>query len=79
VYSTSWTPTADQYDDYADAISVLGEVTRTATSAVSQALSANLGTNPHSVELEDEDVGPVWKVEIVRADGTVAEVWILAS
>ncbi|MCE2881041.1 MAG: FG-GAP-like repeat-containing protein [Planctomycetaceae bacterium] len=79
VYSTSWTPTADQFDDYADAISVLGQVTRTVTSAVNQALSANLGTNPHSVELQDEDVGPVWKVEIVRADGTLAEVSILAN
>lgn len=79
VYTTTWTPTADDLDRYGDAIDVLGDVTVAAITAVNQALAANPGAQPHAVELSSEDLGPVWDVELLLANGTFVTVVVNAN
>ncbi|MFM7052132.1 MAG: FG-GAP-like repeat-containing protein [Planctomycetota bacterium] len=79
VYTTTWTPTADDLVRYGDAIDVLGVVTVAATTAVNQALAANPGAQPHAVELSSEDLGPVWDVELLLANGTFVTVVVNAN
>jgi hypothetical protein len=74
VSNTSWTPTAAQFADYATAISVSGLATISPTTAVSQVLAANPGSQPHSVELEEESGAPKWEVTIGSTTGVVSKI-----
>ena len=69
----TWTPTAAQSDKYADSISVIGSIQLSATAAVTQALVSYPGATIHSIELEEEDERPQWKVELVTASGVEIE------
>lgn len=73
VATRNWTPSDDEREDFEDEIFVISTVTVSPTSAVSAAVAAYPGANPHELELEQEDFGPMWKVELVRADGTLVE------
>ena len=79
VASTSWVPTASQLDKYADALSVLGLVTRQPSAAVSQVVGANAGSQVRSVELDEEEGQPKWEVEILQSNGTLAKVRVTAN
>jgi uncharacterized membrane protein YkoI len=79
VASTSWVPTASQLDKYADALSVLGLVTRQSSAAVSQVVGANAGSQVRSVELDEEEGQPKWEVEILQSNGTLAKVRVTAN
>ena len=79
VASTSWVPTASQLDKYADALSVLGLVTRQPSTAVSQVVGANAGSQVRSVELDEEEGQPKWEVEILQSNGTLAKVRVTAN
>jgi hypothetical protein len=79
VASTSWVPTASQLDKYADALSVLGLVTRQPSAAVSQVVGANAGSQVRSVELDEEEGQPKWEVEILQSNGTLAKVGVTAN
>ncbi len=78
VSNTSWTPTAAQLADYGVAISVSGLATISPTTAVSQVLAANPGSQPHSVELEEESGAPKWEVTIVSTTGVVSKFKVAA-
>ncbi|MFM7052133.1 MAG: FG-GAP-like repeat-containing protein [Planctomycetota bacterium] len=69
-----WTPTIDDLERYGDTIPLLGSVTVAPATAVTQALSGYAMSRPHSVELDEEEGLPVWKVEIVLINGSVLEV-----
>jgi hypothetical protein len=75
----TWTPSASQYDDHADEIAVLTSVTVSASSAIAQVLATRAGSLPHSVELEAEDSGPRWSVEIVSPTGVISEIQVSAD
>ena len=77
--SRTWTPTADQLRKYEDEIAVLGDVVVSATDAVTQSLSAYPGATVHSVELDEEEGAPEWKVEFVTSAGVEREASISAD
>ncbi|MEY5032705.1 MAG: hypothetical protein RL354_1736, partial [Planctomycetota bacterium] len=79
VASTSWVPTASQLDQYADALTVLGLVTRLPSAAVSQVVGANAGSQVRSVELDEEEGQPKWEVEILQSNGTLLKVNVAAN
>ena len=79
VTSSSWVPTQSQLDKYADALSVLGQVTRQPSAAVSQVVGANAGSQVHSVELDEEAGLPKWEVEIRLSSGTMTQVRVSAN
>ena len=80
ILSTSpWTPTADQLRKYQDEIDVLGAVVLSATDAVTQALVGYPGATVHSVELEEEEGAPEWKVEFITSAGVEREASISAD
>jgi hypothetical protein len=75
----TWTPSPAQLEDYADAIAILNSVRVSPSVAVTQVLSSRPGWSAHSVELESEDSGPEWKVEIVSSTGQVQEIAVSAD
>jgi uncharacterized membrane protein YkoI len=80
ILSTSpWTPTADQLRKYQDEIDVLGAVVLSATDAVTQALVGYPGATVHSVELDEEEGAPEWKVEFITSAGVEREASISAD
>ena len=79
VSNSSWTPSGAEFSSHEDEIDVLSEVTVSATTALAQAMASRPTFAPHDIELESEDLGPVWKIEIVAADGSISEVQVPAS
>ena len=77
--STTWVPTARQLEEYQESIDALDTATVTLGDAVAQALAANPGATFHEAELEDEDGGVVWKIELLSAAGAEIEVEIAAD
>jgi len=75
----TWTPSEAQYEDHADAIAIVGSVTVSPSTATAQVLASRPGWTAHSVELENEDSGPEWKVEVVSPTGVVQEVPVSAD
>lgn len=75
----TWTPSTAQFEEYEDAIAILGSVTVSPSAAVSQVLASRPGWTAHAVELENENSGPEWKVEIVSSTGQVQEVAVSAD
>ncbi len=79
VSNSSWTPSSAEFSSHEDEIDVLSEVTVAASTALAQAMASRPTSAPHAIELESEDLGPVWKIEVVASDGSTSEVQVPAS
>jgi uncharacterized membrane protein YkoI len=75
----AWTPSSAQLEDYEDAIAILSSVNVSPSVAITQVLASRPGWSAHAVELESEDSGPEWKVEIVSSTGQVQEIAVSAD
>ena len=75
----TWTPSSAQLEDYEDAIAMLNSVNVSPSVAITQVLASRPGWSAHAVELESEDSGPEWKVEIISSTGQVQEIAVSAD
>ncbi len=79
VSTITFMPSAALLDDYLDALNYLGGAIVTPSVALTLASAVYPGTLPHEVELELEDSGLKWKIEMVSSNGTVYEAVINAG
>ena len=79
VSTITFVPSADLLDDYIDQLNYLGGAIISPSVAITLASAQRPGTQPHEVELDMEDSGIRWEVEMVAPNGTVYVVIISAS
>ncbi|MFO0961633.1 MAG: PepSY domain-containing protein [Phycisphaerales bacterium] len=74
-----WTPTDSQLHRAQDEIDLLPLVTVGASEAVAQALAANPDASFHGIELEADDEGNNWQVELITATGFELDFFVDAT